>query len=88
MYYTYSEDKSIAFVEGKRCPLFAVNKILSAREWLPLMGITLPSTMIPSEFLALIKKGINRRSRRTGKRKNCGFHSTRDSEGRAIFPKG
>ena len=89
MYYTYSEDKSIAFVEGKRCPSFAVNKGLSAREWLPLMGITLPSTMISGEFLALIKKGgINRRSRRTGKRKNCGFHSTRDSEGRAIFPKG
>jgi len=34
-----------------------VNKILSAREWLPLMGITLPSTMIPGEFLALIKRG-------------------------------
>jgi len=57
--YTYSEDKSIAFVEGKRYPLFAVNKILSAREWLPLMGITLPSTMIPSEFLALIKRGVS-----------------------------
>ena len=55
--YTYSEDKSIAFVEGKRCPSFAVNKSLSAREWLPLMGITLPSTMISGEFLALIKKG-------------------------------
>jgi len=27
--YTYSEDKSIAFVEGKRYPLFAVNKIWS-----------------------------------------------------------
>jgi hypothetical protein len=55
--YTYSEYKSIAFVEGKGCPLFAVNKILSTREWLPLMGITLPFTMIPSEFLALIKRG-------------------------------
>lgn len=55
--YTYSEYKSIAFVEGKGCSLFAVNKILSAREWLPLMGITLPFTMIPSEFLALIKRG-------------------------------
>jgi hypothetical protein len=53
--YTYSE--SIASAGGKGCPVFAVNKILSPREWLPLMGITLPSTMIPGEFLALIKRG-------------------------------
>lgn len=40
-----AENKNIAFVEDKECQLFAVNKILSIREWLPLMGATLPSTL-------------------------------------------
>lgn len=55
--YTLSEYKSIGFVEDKSCPVFAATRILSTREWLPLMGITLPFTMIPSEFFALIKGG-------------------------------
>jgi len=35
--------ENIAFVEDKGCQ--AVAKILSIREWLPLMGATLPSTL-------------------------------------------
>ena len=57
--YTPYEYKNITFVGDKECQLFAANKILSAREWLPLMGITLPFTLIPSEFIALIKEGIS-----------------------------
>ena len=38
-----AENKNIAFVEDTECQ--AVNKILSIREWLPLMGATLPSTL-------------------------------------------
>ncbi|RZB28699.1 MAG: hypothetical protein AEth_01959 [Candidatus Argoarchaeum ethanivorans] len=53
------EYKNITFVEDKECQLFAVNKILSTREWLPLIGITLPFTLIPSEFIALIKEEIS-----------------------------
>ncbi|MCW3133966.1 MAG: hypothetical protein N2V78_06540 [Methanophagales archaeon] len=52
------EYKNVTFVEVKECQLFAVNKILSTREWLPLMGITLPFTLIPGEFISLIKEGI------------------------------
>ena len=40
-----AENKNIAFVEDTECQLFAVNKPLSIREWLPLMGATLPSTL-------------------------------------------
>ena len=40
-----AENKNIAFVEDKECQLFTVDKILSIREWLPLMGATLPSTL-------------------------------------------
>ena len=39
-----AENKNIAFVEDKECQLFTV-EILSIREWLPLMGATLPSTL-------------------------------------------
>lgn len=57
--YTPLGYKNISFVEDKGCLLFAVNKILSTREWLPLMGITLPFTLIPGEFIALIKEGMS-----------------------------
>ncbi len=50
--------KSIAFVETKEPPLFLVNKILSVREWLPLMGITIPLTLIPGNIVAPIKEEL------------------------------
>ena len=40
-------------------PIFAVNKILSAREWLPLMGITVPFNLIPGNIIALIKENLS-----------------------------
>lgn len=50
--------KSIAFVETKESPLFLVNKVLSVREWLPLMGITVPLTLIPGNIVAPIKEEL------------------------------
>ena len=54
--YHLAEYKSITFIEPKKCQLFQVKKPLSVREWLPLMGITLPATLIPGNIIAPIKK--------------------------------
>jgi hypothetical protein len=56
--YPTNEYKSIAFVETKEPPLFLVNKVLSVREWLPLMGITIPLTLIPGNIVAPIKEEL------------------------------
>ena len=40
-------------------PIFAVNKILLAREWLPLTGNTLPFSLIPGDIIALIKENLS-----------------------------
>ncbi len=50
--------KDIAFVETKEPPLFLVNNVLSVSEWLPLMGITLPLTLIPGNIIAKIKEEL------------------------------
>ncbi len=50
--------KSIAFVENKEPSLFLVNKVLSVREWLPWMGITIPFTLIPGNIIAPIKEEL------------------------------
>ena len=50
--------KNIAFVENKETPLFLVNNVLSAREGLPLMGITLPLTLISGNIIAPIKEEL------------------------------
>jgi hypothetical protein len=56
--YPANKYKSIAFIEPKEQPLFLVNKILSVREWLPLMGITIPITLIPENIVAPIKEEL------------------------------
>ena len=40
-------------------PIFAVNKIISTREWLPLTGITMPFSLIPGNIIALIKESLS-----------------------------
>src|SRR5574340_165200 len=50
--------KNIAFVEIREPSLFLVNNVLSMREWLPLMGITLPLTLIPGDIIAPIKEEL------------------------------
>lgn len=40
---------------AKQSHLFGINKILSKREFLPLLDIAVPHTLIPREFIALIK---------------------------------
>ena len=54
-----AEYKSITFVEPKKFPLFQVKKPLSVKEWLPLMGITIPATLIPGNILAAIKEELS-----------------------------
>jgi hypothetical protein len=44
---------------AKNKPIFAVNKILSAREWLPLTGNTLPFSLIPENIVALTKENLS-----------------------------
>src|SRR5574341_307028 len=56
--YPTSGYKNIAFVETKEPSLFLVNNVLSTREWLPLMGITLPLTLIPGDIIAPIKEEL------------------------------
>lgn len=40
-------------------PIFAVNKVLSVREWSPLTGSTLPFSLIPGSIIALIKENLS-----------------------------
>ena len=40
-------------------PIFAVNKVLSVREWSPLTGNTLPFSLIPGNVIALIKENLS-----------------------------
>ena len=54
--YNLAEYKRITLVETKNYPLFRVKKPLSLREWLPLMGITIPATLIPGNIIAAIKE--------------------------------
>ncbi len=54
-----AEYKSIAFVEQNKYDLFQVKKPLSMREWLPLMGITIPATLIPHNIIAAIKEELS-----------------------------
>jgi len=57
--YHLAEYKSITFVESKKYKLFQVKKPLSVREWLPLMGISLPATLIPGNIIAPIKEDLS-----------------------------
>ncbi len=57
--YLLAEYKSITSVETKESPLFQVRKPLSVREWLPLMGITIPATLIPGNIIAFIKEELS-----------------------------
>ncbi len=50
--------KIITFVEQKKYDLFQVKKALSMREWLPLMGITIPPTLILHNIIAVIKEEL------------------------------
>ena len=40
-------------------PIFAVNKVLSTREWSPLTGNTLPFSLVPGNIIALIKENLS-----------------------------
>ena len=53
--YALSEHINIA----KNNPIFAVNKILSAREWLPLTGITSSFSLIPGNIIAPINENLS-----------------------------
>ena len=53
----YAPSGHINIAENK--PIFAVNKVLSTREWLPLTGITLPFSLIPGNIIALIKENLS-----------------------------
>ena len=57
--YNLAEYKSITFIEPKEYQLFRVKKPLSVREWLPLMGITIPTTLIPRNIIAFIKEELS-----------------------------
>jgi|SRR5450756_1302522 len=57
--YHLAEYKSITFVEPKEHSLFQVKKPLSVREWLPLVGITIPATLIPGNIIAPIKEELS-----------------------------
>ena len=57
--YHLAEYKSITFIEPKKYQLFQVKKPLSVREWLPLMGITIPATLIPGNIIAPIKEELS-----------------------------
>ena len=53
----YAPPGHINISENK--PIFAVNKVLSVREWLPLTGNTLPFSLIPGNIIALIKGNLS-----------------------------
>ncbi|PXF57738.1 MAG: hypothetical protein C4B59_14680 [Candidatus Methanogaster sp.] len=53
----YAPPGHINIAENK--PIFAVNKVLSVREWLPLTGTTLPFSLIPGNIIALIKGNLS-----------------------------
>ncbi|NJD77951.1 MAG: hypothetical protein FIB08_12805, partial [Candidatus Methanoperedens sp.] len=57
--YHLAEYKRITFVEPEKYQLFQVKKPLSLREWLPLMGITIPATLIPRNIIAAIKQELS-----------------------------
>lgn len=57
--YSLEEYKNLTLVETKEYPLFWVKKPLSVREWLPLMGITIPATFIPGNIIAPIKEELS-----------------------------
>lgn len=57
--YHLAEYKSITFIEPKEHPVFQVKKPLSIREWLPLVGITIPATLIPGNIIAPIKEDLS-----------------------------
>jgi len=57
--HTSFEYKNVAFGEDNRLPLFQVKKPLSVREWLPLMDITIPATLIPGNIIAPIKEDLS-----------------------------
>lgn len=57
--YHLAEYKRITFVEPEKYQLFQVKKPLSVREWLPLMGITIPATLIPRNIIAAIKQELS-----------------------------
>ncbi len=57
--YHLAEYKNITFVEPKKYQLFQVKKPLSVREWLPLMGVTIPATLIPGNIIAAIKEELS-----------------------------
>ena len=48
----YAPPGHIIIAENK--PIFAVNKVLSVREWLPLTGNALPFSLTPGNIIALI----------------------------------
>jgi hypothetical protein len=54
--YHLADHKSIPFVKPEESQLFLVKKPLSVREWLPLMGTTIPATLIPGNIMAFIKE--------------------------------
>ncbi len=49
----------IPFVEPEKYHLFQVKKPLSVREWLPLMGTTIPATLISRNIIATIKQELS-----------------------------
>jgi len=51
--------KNVTFVGVKEPPFFQIKKPLSAREWLPLMGITIPVTLIPENIIAPITEELS-----------------------------
>ncbi len=57
--YYLEEYKNITLVEAKEYPLFWVKKPLSVREWLPLMGITIPASLIPGNIIAPITEELS-----------------------------
>jgi hypothetical protein len=57
--YYLEEYRNITLVETKEYPLFRIKKPLSVREWLPLMGITIPATLIPGNIIAPIKEELS-----------------------------
>ena len=57
--YHLAEYKSITFIEPKEPPVFQVKKPLSIREWLPLVGIRIPATLIPGNIIAPIKEDLS-----------------------------
>jgi hypothetical protein len=73
------------FIKDTECQLFAVNKVLPVRGWLPLMGITVPFTLTPGEFFALIKERVSIEKAIELINERIEGLAARDSEGRGVF---